>query len=217
LTEDNKVLTIHVDGIGVNSECSAQMPYSFATMFQRAGYSPSWAEFRKLYPNAKRVAIVAPEDPSTIEDAQHLGEAAKAHGLEVVAEEHFAFGTADFYPMWTKLLAAKPDVVAESPGVSEWFGNMIKQGRELGFKGPFYIMTSAADAQVIAKIGGEMYATDILTATLDFSSPKMPPIVKEMGRAIKQKAGVEMTADSFLGFEAIWILAQAIENAQTPW
>jgi branched-chain amino acid transport system substrate-binding protein len=215
ILEDNKVLSMQVDGIGVNSEFSPQISYAFGTMTSRAIYDAAWADFVKFYPKSKRVAIVPPEDPATVEDAKHLGDAAKAHGLQVVAEEHYPFGTADFYPLWTKVLAAKPDVVAAAAGLPEWVGGIVKQGRELGFKGPFCFLTQGADPNIIVKIAGSKYATDIFTTSFGYSSPKMPPMVQEMARLIKEKVGVEMTADSFLGFDTLWMLAQAIEHAQS--
>jgi branched-chain amino acid transport system substrate-binding protein len=215
ILEDNKVLSVQNDGIGVNSEFSPQISYAFGTMTARSAYNVGWANFAKLYPKAKTVVIVAPEDPATIEDAQYLGDGAKAHGLKVIGEEHYPFGTADFYPMWTKIMTLKPDVVASSAGLPEWIGGVVKQGRELGFKGPFCLIMLGADPNVIIKIAGDKYATDIFSTNFDYTSEKMPPMVKEIARVIKQKIGVEITADSFMAFEAIWVLAQAIQHAQS--
>ena len=214
LLEDNKVLTINVDGIGINSEMTPKSQYTFGSMVSRASYMVGWEQFLKFYPKVKTVAIIAPEDPSTVEDAQHLGDAAKTYNLQIVAEEHYPFGTADFYPMWTKLLAAKPDVIAASVGFGEWVGNIVKQGRELGFKGPFCFLMLGADSRVIAKMAGST-ATDIFATNFDWTSPKMPEMVKKMSQIIKQKIGQDITTDSWMGFEAFWILAQAIENAQS--
>jgi len=214
LTEDNKVLSMNLDGLGVVAEMTPKIPYTFETIFSRASYIVGWEQFVKFYPKAKRAAIIAPEDPSTVEDAQHNGDAAKLQGLTIVAEEHYPFGTADFYPLWTKLLAAKPDVIAASAGFAEWMGNVVKQGRELGFKGPFCFNMMGADSHVIVKMAGD-YATDIFAVNFDWSSPKMPDMVKTIGQIIKQKIGKEMTTDSWMGFEGVWFLTQAIENAQS--
>ena len=215
LSEDNKVLTMNVDGLGVNAEMTPKLPYTFGSIVCRASYKVGWEQFVKFYPKAKTVAIVAPEDPSTVEDAQHLGDAAKAQGLKIIAEEHYPFGTADFYPMWTKLLAAKPDVVAASAGFAEWMGNIVKQGRELGFKGPFCFLMTGRRLPRHREDGRVEYATDIFAINFDWTSPKMPDMVKKMGQIIKQKIGQDTTTDSWMGFEALWLLAQAIENAQS--
>jgi branched-chain amino acid transport system substrate-binding protein len=215
ILEENRVLSIQSDGIGVDAEFSPEISYSFGTMTARAAYHVAWTNFTKLYPKAKTVAIVAPEDPATIEDSQHLGNAAKANGLKVVATEYYPFGTADFYPMWTKILTAKPEVVASSAGLPEWMGGVVKQGRELGFKGPFCLPMLGADPNVIVKMAGSDYATDIFATNFDYTSEAMPTMVKEMGRVIKEKIGAEITADSFMAFEALWALAQAIEHAQS--
>ena len=214
LTEDNKVLTMNGDGLGVSAEMTPKFRYTFGTIVGRAFYKVGWEQFVEFYPKAKTVAIVAPEDPSTVEDAQHLGDEARAHGLKVIAEEHYPFGTADLYPVWTKLLMAKPDVVAESAGLADWIGNIVKQGREMGFKGPFAFPMTGADCRVIAKMAGEN-ATDVFAVNFDWASPKMPDMVKKMNQIIKEKIGVETTIDSWTTFEALWLLAQVMENAQS--
>jgi len=215
ILQENKVLTMNIDSIGVKSDLTPQFSYSFRTMVTRAAYDVSWENFMKLYPKVKTIAIMPPEDPAAVEDAQNLGEAAKAHGLKVVAVERYPFGTSDFYPTWTKVLAAKPDAVATGASLPEWLGGIVKQGRELGFKGPFAFLTPGADAHVIAKIAGDAYATDVFATSMDFTSPTMPSMVKEIGRVVKQNIGVEMTVDYFMAFEALWILSQAIEHAQS--
>ena len=214
LLEDNKVLTMNLNGLGVNSELGPKMTYTFASVVGRASYEVGWEDFVKFYPKVKTVAIVVPEDPTTVEDAQNLSEAAKLQGLKIIAEEDYPFGTADFYPLWTKILAAKPDVVAASAGFAEWMGNIVKQGRELGFKGPFAFFTTVADCHVIAKMAGSS-ATDIWAIGYDWGSPKMPDGVKKVAQIIKQKVGQDLTSETAMGFEALWLLTQAIEHAQS--
>jgi len=214
LLQDNKVLTMEIGGLGVNSEFGPQKPYTFGTMVTRANHDAVWANLVKLYPQAKTVAILIPEDPSTVEDAARIEDVAKAHGLKALGVLSFPFATYDFYPTWTKVFAMKPDIVALGAGIPPIWATIVKQGRELGFKGPFGA-SGEIDPRTMVGIAGDKCATDIVAASFDFTSPKMPPMVKEMARVIREKIGAEMTAESFLAFEAIWLLAQAIGNAQS--
>jgi branched-chain amino acid transport system substrate-binding protein len=215
MTESNKVLRMAIDGVGTPDELNLNMPYTFATMFTIACYGIGYEALLELYPEVKTVALTCPEDPGAIADMAYNKKVAEAHGLTVVAEETYPFGTADYYPMWTKVLAAKPDAWVESSGFPEWIGGIIKQGRELGFEGPMFMLSfTGGDPYVIRDIAGK-YATDYVTLTCDIKSPKMTPMIKEIDTLISDKLGEEMRMDHIGGFEAIWLLAQAIEEAQS--
>jgi ABC-type branched-subunit amino acid transport system substrate-binding protein len=58
-------------------------------------------------------------------------------------------------------------------------------------------------------------ATDIWATGFDWASPKMTDGVKKVDQIIKQKVGKDITSDSAMGFETLWILTQAIEHAQS--
>ena len=212
--QDNKVFTMQIAGMGVKSELTPQKSYTFSTLVSRAHHYAGWANFVKLYPQAKTLAIAIPEDPTTVEDAAHLEEAAKAHGVKSLGIVSFPFATYDFYPTWTKLLALKPDIVVLGAGIPEIWATIVKQGRELGFKGPFCCYQDINPSTMV-RIAGDKYATDVFSTSFDFASPKMTPAVKEMARVIKEKIGAEITSESLRGFEALWALAQAIQNAQS--
>lgn len=212
--QDNKVFTMQIAGMGVNSEITPQKSYTFSTLVSRAHHFAGWANFVKLYPQPKTMAIAIPEDPTTIEDAGYLEEAAKAHGVKSLGLVSFPFATYDFYPTWTKLMTLKPDIVVLGAGIPEIWATIVKQGRELGFKGPFCCYQDI-DPRTMVRIAGDKYATDVFSTSFDFTSPKMLPMVNETARLIKQNAGVEITSESFRGFEATWALTQAIESAQS--
>jgi branched-chain amino acid transport system substrate-binding protein len=212
--QDNKVFTMQISGMGVKSEITPQKSYTFSTLVSRAHHYAGWENFVKLYPQPKTMAIAIPEDPTTIEDAGCLEDAAKAHGVKPLGLVSFPFATYDFYPTWTKILALKPEIVVLGAGIPEIWATIVKQGRELGFKGPFCCYQDMAPATTV-RIAGDKYATDIFSTSFDFTSPKMLPLIKEIARVIKQKIGAEITPESFRAFEAIWALAQAIEHAQS--
>jgi len=62
-------------------------------------------------PNVKTVAQINPNDTSGWDTAEAIREAAKANGLQVVAEELFERGTKDMYSFLTRILASKPDLI----------------------------------------------------------------------------------------------------------
>jgi ABC-type branched-subunit amino acid transport system substrate-binding protein len=117
--------------------------------------------------------------------------------------------------MLTKLLAAKPDVLVQGAGFAAWIGGILKQGREMGFEGPMLCVAHpAGDVYVMRDVAGK-YATDFININYALKSPEMTPMIKEIAEVVKEKFGVEVMLDHILGWEALWALTQAIENAQS--
>jgi len=216
LLESNKVLRVDEDGLGSPSELTADMSYTFVAFFDNVPHFVGYDYFVEFYPEVKKVAMVCVEDPSGIAVIEFtLRPQALAHGLTVVCEETYPFGTTDFYPMWTKVLAAEPDAVVIGCGMPQWYGSIIKQGRELGFEGPFYgTGQGGGDPSTIIDIAGN-FATDVLVCSYDLKSPEMTPMIKEIAGIIPDKFGREACTDDILGWETLWCMTQAIEAAQS--
>jgi len=212
--QPNKVLRIDTTGQGSEMDLNPDTPYTFVTTIDTAIHDPALDWLVETHPEVKKLALVCPEDPGVIVVMQNVRKEAEPRGLTVVSEEYYPFGTADFYPMWTKVLTAEPDVVVSGAGFPEWFGSMVKQGRELGFEGPMLFLTQGADPYVVRDIAGE-YATDIFATSFAFKSPEMTPVIKEMVEITPDKFGREATFDDLASWEATWCLVQAIEGAQS--
>ncbi len=71
-----------------------------------------FTEFLKLFPNAKRVAVMADvREAAGKAAAEEWTKLAKAKGLEVVGSLEFTSGQTDFSPVAIKLKELKPDIV----------------------------------------------------------------------------------------------------------
>jgi branched-chain amino acid transport system substrate-binding protein len=78
----------------------------------------------------------------------------EAAGGTVVAENAMSYNRAtDFYSGVSKALAAKPDVLFVG-GASEPTGLVVKQARELGFKGGFFVIDQAKLDEMAKVTGG---------------------------------------------------------------
>ena len=78
----------------------------------------------------------------------------EAAGGKVVAENPMSYNRAtDFYSGVSRVLAAKPDVLFIG-GASEPTGLVVKQARELGFKGGFVIIDQAKMDEIAQVTGG---------------------------------------------------------------
>ena len=78
---------------------------------------PFYRWVKEKHPQVKRVALISPNDTSGKDTNTAVVKALKNLGFEVAADEYYERGTKDFYPILTKLLATKPDMldVAAAP------------------------------------------------------------------------------------------------------
>src|SRR2546427_34513 len=134
VTEPQKVLFAFV--CWGTKNLGPDKPYSFRSMLSQWEVAePFYRWIKEKHPTIKRVAIISPNDTSGLDTNTAVVKAIKSLGFELVAEETYERGTKDFYPLLTKMMAQKPDmldVAAAPPGEAAL---LVKQARELGFKG----------------------------------------------------------------------------------
>ncbi len=165
----------------------------------------------KTYPAAKNIAIVAPNIgyEGMIENLQ--GQAA-GRGLNVSLVEKWEWGTTDFIPTYTRVLAFKPDAIfAMVSGQAQY---QLMAARQLGFKGPF-ISNSPLGADVFVNVVGDPAAlTDVICNSPDIYHPT--DAVKDLLLKWEQKYGAEpFVSDCIHPYDMPWILAQGMEEAQS--
>ncbi len=157
ITEPAKVL-IMPDTYS-NKVPAPEKPYTFRivmTSYEVAKVQYSW--IRKNRKGIQKVAVLSPNDASGWAVSEHVKLAAKANGFDIVFDKFYERGTTDFYPILTRLLAQKPDwfdTGASPPGEHSL---MIKQARELGYKGGFST-TTGISVPTVVKIAGKEFAT----------------------------------------------------------
>jgi branched-chain amino acid transport system substrate-binding protein len=141
ITEANKVL--FVGNSFTTKFLGAKKLYSFRTTMTMAEFSlPMLKYLKEKYPNAKRMAILGPNDETGYEVSGFNLKAHEAVGHEIVFRDYFERGTVDFMPILNKVFSQKPDVLnldGSNPGDC---GLIVKQARQMGYKG------------LIIKVGG---------------------------------------------------------------
>ena len=168
-----------------------------------------------LYPQVKKVAIIFNDDPGakTITDAT-VKEIEK-RGLQVVFNEGYASGTADFYPIVTKALAQKPDSIECIYSIIPWAKGIIEGARQMGFTGPIGCVSSFGGTRALVSVLDPKYATDIYHANPDVSSPQMLPIVQDFGKLVEKDTTDLFDFDHVLTLQALWVILQGIDKAQS--
>jgi branched-chain amino acid transport system substrate-binding protein len=135
-----------------------QKPASNAVLGMIANYQSGPAIYKYLRDEkgVKKVAFVAANESDPLSQRDGGVAAAKALGLEVVADKDtYQNDTRDFTPVLTPVLRARPDLLVLS-GVAP--GNaplLIRSARELGYTGLISTET-AQDAKVLEESAGEL-------------------------------------------------------------
>jgi len=130
-------------------------------------------------------------------------------GGKIVAFEGHPTGTTDFKAQLTKIMEGKPDVIY-IPDYYNDVGLIAKQARELGFKGPL-VGGDGWDSPELVKIGGTAVENGFFTN--HYSSEDKRPIVQDFVKKYKAKFGAEPDALAALGYDAMYIMLDAIKRA----
>lgn len=130
----------------------------------------------KINPNIKNVAVFfAQNDAFSVSETQVFQDTVKSLGLNLTTVQKFQTTDTDFQNQITNALATKPDLMIVS-GLAADGGNLVKQMRELGFKGQiiggnglntpnvFPVCKAQCDGVIVAQAYSPALSSDINTA-----------------------------------------------------
>ena len=161
----------------------------------------------------KKVATIYDEIDlfSTDSDAV-VKEALTANGVEILTTETLQTGETDFSEQLTRIKDSNPDAIFISAAVTETPEIMI-QGRQLGIPAdvPFLISVTFASSQI--ELAGDA-AEGAITFTSWISTADTPGN-QAFVQNYQAKYGAEPTPWAAQSYAALYILAEAIANAQS--
>lgn len=138
----------------------------------------------------------------------------EAAGGKVVSENPMSYVKAtDFYSGVSRALASKPDVLFVG-GPSEPTALVVKQARELGFKGGFAFLDQARMDEM-AKILGGYGLLEGSIGVLPFVDVGTPAASAFVERFQKRAPGQIPSWEASLNYTAVQLLAQAMKTAGT--
>lgn len=138
-----------------------------------------------------------------------------AAGGEVVADNPMSYNRAtDFYSGVSKVLASKPDVLFIG-GASEPTALVVKQARELGFKGGFVIIDQAKMDQMKPILGGSYAMLEGAIGVLPLVDDATPGAKAFVGSWLKAYPGRDPASEMSLNYTAMLATAQAMKLAGT--
>jgi branched-chain amino acid transport system substrate-binding protein len=128
--------------------------YSFRMQIPTDYFAPGVARWlRQTYPQMKKVGIISPNDAVGQTLAPLHAQAYAQHGFEMVFDEKYDRGLKDFGPLITRMMAKGAELLELDGNAPGEAGLMVKQARQLGFKGVI-IQTGGPGIEEVMRVAG---------------------------------------------------------------
>jgi len=188
---------------------SSEWPWSFRvieTEYERSLALTVWLAKNK--PEIKRIAYICPDTEGGHASTEAFLEIIKKYSnWEKVAGEYFEPGSKDYYPVVTKVLKEKPDLIYFGTANLGDTGLLAKQSRELGFN-KIVLQPLIQEAKQITAISGVKAADDIYNPNLTYDiTPEMKRLTDAYYKEWGEYNGLNMFACDFL-----YVLVQAMQK-----
>jgi branched-chain amino acid transport system substrate-binding protein len=167
---------------------------------------------KKSHPEYKTVVAISTDDSEGIQEAKDMAKVVAPLGFQVLDPVTITGDETDYYPVLTPLLKKGVDIMdVGSPGPED-VGLIIKQARELGYKGTF-AMADAPNISEYADIAGWDAVEGFLGA------PEYAKLTTPQGiawqKAYKAKTNGDTATSPTFDYDSILLLKAAIEKAGT--
>ena len=169
ITEKNQVIT---STLGFTDKAlSAEKPFSFRPVNTTVEFAEQQVNWLVKSLGVKKVGAMFPNDETGQVMARDLEGAYTKAGSTMAAKEFYERDRVDFVPMLTKMMARGMDAIDINGNSPATAGLIVKQARELGFKGKIVRTGGPATTEIIGVAGKEAVEGMIVYAVLDPSLP----------------------------------------------
>jgi branched-chain amino acid transport system substrate-binding protein len=188
-----------------------KFPYSFRVQPCNETAYAVYPWMRTTYGDMKRVAHMNPSDEAGFTESEDRRMIAERNGFTNVGNEYFKRGSTDMYPVATRLVGFKPDLIDFGGTIGRDQGLACKALRELGYEG--HILLGYSDAKSFVDIAGP----DAAEGTLLFDTLADPQTAeqKELVDWWLKKYGPPFPSYAFLMWDWPFILADGMRKAQS--
>jgi branched-chain amino acid transport system substrate-binding protein len=190
---------------------SPKNPLTFHSFPSPPETTTFWKWIKQNHPNLKRVATISPNDDTGWWSIKVETTFIQKLGYETVAKEFFERTMTDFNPVLLRILAQKPEIISVLASPAGSVGLIIKQARELGFKGRF-IHIGQVDTSVVSNIAGKANVEGMWVH--GFVQAPLPEKVKSWQARYTKKYG-EWNATSIDFTNPAFALVAALKKAQS--
>jgi branched-chain amino acid transport system substrate-binding protein len=145
--------TIFVTSAGAEKAVDPKSRQMFRMISLLRDYVPPMVGWIKSNYKERRVFVLNPNDDSGWASTEIAKGAYAKHGFEIIGSELFERTQKDFTPLLTKVMAQKPEIIELASTSPATAGLIVRQARDLGYKGMFVKNSGAAVADIVATAG----------------------------------------------------------------
>jgi branched-chain amino acid transport system substrate-binding protein len=214
VSDPKKVLLLN--SVSVHPKITAPgYPYTFRTGNTIDMYAKPYVEFvTKQLPHVKSVALIAITDDYGRGAVDIYSKLFPENGIKVETIQYFKHGDTDFYTQITKIVSKSPDAIYIVTDEDAQNIGILKQLKELGFKGEILGCSTYATDHMV-ELGGKELLEGIYMEGINFELYKNEPAMQAWLKRYKNKFGREGNGFSISGYYAIELLSYVIEKANT--
>jgi branched-chain amino acid transport system substrate-binding protein len=191
-------------------EITAVGDYVFRSCYADPFQGAAIARFAAQSLKARRGALLLDREQAySIQLAQSIHEAFVGQGGEMVAEEIYQAGAADFSPQLLEINLARPDVIFV-PGYYLEAGLLARQARELGIATPL-VGGDGWDSPRLFEIGGPALEGDYFSS--HYSADDPDPLVRKFVEDYRRLFNTTPDAFAATAYDATRILLDAVSRS----
>lgn len=168
-----------------------------------------WVKANK--PGLTKVAVISPNDETGWTSQALQKEYYGKSGFNIVATELFERSVRDFQPLLTRMIAAGPDIIELDTTPPPTAGLIIRQARELGYKGQFVKIGGPGVPEIVKAAGKDFAEGTIVYIGADASHPKYKWLEQEYEKLYP----APMNSFNVFFYDAAHMLFAAMRKAGT--
>ena len=213
ITDENKIIHFSNSWADKNALEGRKYVYRMALTIPSLHRDPgNWKVYKDKYPTFKTVAGITTNDQSGWAGLQSVFDSADAAGFTIAGAKLYERGTTDFKPLLTPLLVNNPDFLSLGSSPEGDIAVMIKQARELGYKGKF--VGPNVDASTLGKVASKENMEGMLSYAPALKGAATPPGVIQAMEAYNQKYGTTTSVAAIM-WDSLYFLKKAVEDANS--
>ena len=208
--EDDEVVTLTASFTAKAIDASSK--YMFRMYSTSDDFIPALVDIIKNSIPERNVVLLNPNDETGWDQTALSDRAFRDAGFNVVGKDVFERTQKDFQPLLTKVVATRADVIdlgGTSPATA---GLIVRQGRELGYKGVF-VKTGGAGPKDIVAAAGNAAAEGMMTML--YADPANPGF-KRVASAYEKALGHPGNEIVVCFYDGVNVLLHAIQNSGDP-
>lgn len=187
----------------------ANTRYMFRLFSVASDYLPSLVQWMKTNHPQRRMVILNPNDETGWDQARLSERLFKDSGYQILGQELFERSQKDFQPLLTKVIGMKPEIIDLGSTSPSTAGLMIRQARELGYKGLIVKTGGAGPRDIVSAAGKE--ASEGVVSIL-YADPANVGY-RRIAEAYRKSLGQDPNEILVAYYDATNVLLRAIQQA----